>query len=189
MPLIHCITNPISINQCANALLAIGARPIMAEHPKEVSIKLSGIEGRGGAGLQPDKKYYVYDFWNDNLIGVFGGDETLSQTLRKGEARQMAVREVENNPQVLSTDRHLLQGMLELSDVSWNAETKELTGTAELVEGEPMQIAIAVNGLQPRVCSVAKEGVKCSLTESSETVIKLCLESAQGGKVSWKISF
>ena len=36
-PLIHCITNPISINQCANGILAIGARPMMAEHPKEVS--------------------------------------------------------------------------------------------------------------------------------------------------------
>ena len=35
-PLVHCITNPISINQCANAVLAVGARPIMAEHPKEV---------------------------------------------------------------------------------------------------------------------------------------------------------
>lgn len=35
-PLIHCITNPISINQCANAVLAVGARPIMAQHPKEV---------------------------------------------------------------------------------------------------------------------------------------------------------
>lgn len=35
-PLIHCITNPISIHQCANALLAVGARPIMAEHPREV---------------------------------------------------------------------------------------------------------------------------------------------------------
>lgn len=35
-PLIHCITNPISINQCANAVLAINARPIMEEHPKEV---------------------------------------------------------------------------------------------------------------------------------------------------------
>ncbi len=35
-PLIHCITNPISINQCANAILAVGARPIMAEHPGEV---------------------------------------------------------------------------------------------------------------------------------------------------------
>lgn len=35
-PLVHCITNPISINQCANALIAAGARPIMAEHPDEV---------------------------------------------------------------------------------------------------------------------------------------------------------
>ena len=36
-PLIHCITNPISINDCANMVLAIGGRPIMAEHPGEVA--------------------------------------------------------------------------------------------------------------------------------------------------------
>lgn len=36
-PLIHCITNPISINDCANVVLAVGAKPIMAEHPLEVS--------------------------------------------------------------------------------------------------------------------------------------------------------
>lgn len=35
-PLIHCITNPISIHDCANIILAAGARPIMAEHPAEV---------------------------------------------------------------------------------------------------------------------------------------------------------
>ena len=35
--LIHCITNPISMNQCANTILALGARPIMAEHPDEVA--------------------------------------------------------------------------------------------------------------------------------------------------------
>ncbi len=35
-PLIHCITNPISITQCANTVLALGAKPIMAEHPLEV---------------------------------------------------------------------------------------------------------------------------------------------------------
>ena len=36
-PLIHCITNPISITQCANAILAVGGRPMMAEHPKEAA--------------------------------------------------------------------------------------------------------------------------------------------------------
>ena len=34
--LIHCITNPISMMQCANTVLGLGARPIMAEHPLEV---------------------------------------------------------------------------------------------------------------------------------------------------------
>jgi hydroxyethylthiazole kinase len=34
-PLIHCLTNHITSNDCANALLAVGARPIMAEHPQE----------------------------------------------------------------------------------------------------------------------------------------------------------
>lgn len=35
-PLIHAITNPISINQCANTAISLGAMPIMAEHPEEV---------------------------------------------------------------------------------------------------------------------------------------------------------
>lgn len=35
-PLIHCITNPISMMQCANTVLGLGGRPIMAEHSLEV---------------------------------------------------------------------------------------------------------------------------------------------------------
>ena len=34
-PLIHCIVGPVASNFCANGALAIGARPIMAEHPLE----------------------------------------------------------------------------------------------------------------------------------------------------------
>ncbi|PKK39135.1 Hydroxyethylthiazole kinase [Clostridiaceae bacterium JG1575] len=36
-PLIHCITNPISINDVANVILILGMSPMMAEHPKEVA--------------------------------------------------------------------------------------------------------------------------------------------------------
>lgn len=36
-PLIHCITHPIVIKDCANALLSVSARPIMAEYPPEVT--------------------------------------------------------------------------------------------------------------------------------------------------------
>lgn len=36
-PLIHALTHPITMNDCANGILAVGGRPIMAEHPEEVS--------------------------------------------------------------------------------------------------------------------------------------------------------
>ncbi len=36
-PLIHCLTNNISINDAANVVLSLGARPIMSEHPMEVA--------------------------------------------------------------------------------------------------------------------------------------------------------
>lgn len=36
-PLIHVITNPVTCNDCANVLLAIGASPVMAEDPAEVA--------------------------------------------------------------------------------------------------------------------------------------------------------
>jgi len=35
-PLIHCITNPISIHEVANVILSLSARPMMAENPIEV---------------------------------------------------------------------------------------------------------------------------------------------------------
>lgn len=43
-PLIHCITNPISIHDCANVILATGAKPIMAEHPLEVE-EITAVSG------------------------------------------------------------------------------------------------------------------------------------------------
>lgn len=35
-PLIHCITNYVTVNDCANALLACGASPVMSDEPADV---------------------------------------------------------------------------------------------------------------------------------------------------------
>ena len=36
-PLIHCLTNNVTINDAANAVLAVGGSPIMSEHPLETA--------------------------------------------------------------------------------------------------------------------------------------------------------
>jgi len=35
-PLIHCITNYVTVNDCANVILACGASPVMADELQEV---------------------------------------------------------------------------------------------------------------------------------------------------------
>ncbi len=41
-PLVHCITNIVTVNDCANILLAAGASPTMAHHPSEVEEVTAG---------------------------------------------------------------------------------------------------------------------------------------------------
>ena len=41
-PLIHCITNYVTVNDCANMLLACGASPIMADDLEEAA-EITGI--------------------------------------------------------------------------------------------------------------------------------------------------
>ena len=37
VPLVHCITNYVTVNDCANVLLACGASPIMSDEPEDVA--------------------------------------------------------------------------------------------------------------------------------------------------------
>lgn len=41
-PLVHCITNYVTVNDCANALLACGASPVMSDEPADVA-DIAGI--------------------------------------------------------------------------------------------------------------------------------------------------
>ncbi len=44
-PLIHCITNYVTVNDCANVLLACGASPVMSDDPDEVEEITSIADG------------------------------------------------------------------------------------------------------------------------------------------------
>lgn len=155
-----------------------------------VSAPLAGDAAASGAlGLERKAEYYVWDFWNDRLVGRFQGTDRLTQELAPGEARMLSVRQVKPHPQVLSTDRHLMQGMVELSDLAWHAETKRLSGTAELVGGEPMNIVLANNGCQPVRASA--EGAAASIGDQlpSGDFSVLSLTRPDRGRCDWCVQY
>jgi len=155
------------------------------ENPKTISVDLSGISGFGGIGLDRNNAYYIYDFWNDQFVGEFKGDVVLKQELRKGEARMMSVHKRENYPQVLSTDRHLMQGYIELSDIKW--KDNKLSGKANVVEKEPMKIVIANNGMQPLKVKTSEGSSSFKLLPNG--LMEVTIKYAQKAEIEWSVLF
>jgi hypothetical protein len=142
-----------------------------------IAVPLAGDTADGALGLDPSAEYHVYDFWNDRYVGKLKGSDTLREMLRPGEARMLSVRKVERHPQVLSTNRHIMQGYYELSNVKWTGDS--LTGKAKVVAGEPFKIIIALNGAQPKELPLSENGQLATLT----------IERPENQTVTWGISF
>jgi hypothetical protein len=78
--------------------------------------------------LHPESTYLVYDFWKEQFVGELTKEITV--TLQPGSVTLLTLHEKSELPQFLSTDRHVLQGAIELENLNWNPETKTLSGTS-----------------------------------------------------------
>lgn len=61
---------------------------------KDMTVKLGEDSAFGGIGLDPDKTYEIWDFWDWRYVGRFQGSDTLVQRVRRNEMKTLAVREV-----------------------------------------------------------------------------------------------
>jgi len=154
-----------------------------------VGVDLSLDSSFGGLGLSGTKSYYVYDFWNDRLVGKVQGGGRLEQVLRPGEVRMMSVHEVEENPQFISTNRHLLQGYIDLFQTHWSPSNKELTGVSRVVGGEAYRVVLAMNGFVPQSCSAS--GATCRLegVDKKSGLAVVAMDRAENGMVGWSVVF
>lgn len=155
---------------------------------KIISAPLSGIQYETGSlGLQPNKEYYVYDFWNQKLIGIFSGKETLKIELEAQQALVYSIHEVEDRPQFISTNRHLMQGLMELHTIHWNEKKKIYSGKADVVGGETMEIVIASNGYNSPTAKVSVGSVRVSPLEENLVLVQIDCDSNK--TVNWELSF
>lgn len=150
------------------------------------AVPLSGEPAAGALGLDPRAHYHVYDFWNDRYVGAIRGAARLVQTLRPGEARMLSIHRVAAHPQFLSTNRHLMQGYLDLPGrPAWDARSRRLGGIARVVQGEPFRVVLALNGYRP--LSATARGAAARLEPASKGLVALTLDGA--GDVPWSVAF
>lgn len=152
-----------------------------------ISTALSGDRTGNAIGLDPAASYHAYEFWNDTYLGKLDGTARLGWELDSGNCAMISLRKAVPHPQVLSTDRHLLQGWVDLADVRWDEADGTLGGTARVIGGEPFRIVIACNGED--LAGIEVDAGKATLTPhpAGGDLQTICLENPESREIRWKV--
>jgi hypothetical protein len=154
----------------------------------EITTALSGERAGNAIGLDPNAEYHAYEFWTDTYLGKLPGSARLARELEPNHCAMISLRKVVPNPQVVSTNRHLLQGWVDLTDVTWNAATQTLSGTARVIGGEPFHIAIAHNGAKPATASATGGGSELK-AHPANGLGTLVLTAKETTDVKWSVKY
>ncbi len=149
----------------------------------DFDIPLNTDNVSGGLALDPKADYHAYDFWNQQYLGILHGHESLKQSLRKDEARMIALHRVSEYPQFISTDRHLMQGYLDLRNVTWEKDSHSLSGEANLISGEDFKLIIATNGNEVSECLLSSGSIRMEKPEPG--IVELILNGE--GWTRWEL--
>jgi hypothetical protein len=94
------------------------------------------------AGLSPAKRYFAFDFWANAPLPLFS--EEFKYSVPAQSCRVIAVRAAAGHPELVSTSRHVSQGILEVTGEKWQGQ--KLAGTSYVIGNDPYELRIA--GLQ-----------------------------------------
>src|SRR5271157_128842 len=138
--------------------------------PRHISLQFAK------AGLEADRDYLLFDFWNQVFLGKVRGQ--YSADLPPHACQVLSLRPANGYPQLVGTDRHITMGAVELSGEKWDAARKELRIKVELVENYPTTLTVYTAG---RHFTEAKAtGAELQASAEGETVHAKLLSPKSG---------
>ncbi|WP_422449135.1 Ig-like domain-containing protein, partial [Thermoanaerobacterium sp. DL9XJH110] len=142
-------------------------------------------------GISGNTVYEAYDFWNNKLLEPISG--TLDLSVPAHDARVIEVRPVSDHPQVISTSRHITQGMVDLASETWDSAHYTLTGVSRVVGNDSYELRIvARNGwtVQSVQVSDADKGAGVNINYNQVgDLIRVTINSPVNRDVSWSVKF
>ena len=126
-------------------------------------------------GLKPGVDYAAFEYWSNKLIEPVR--DRLRFKLPASSSAVLAIRAVSSHPQVVSTSRHITQGLIDLSNEQWR--NGELSGVSKVVAGDPYELRIAPGAWAPDDAAISDSG----------SLLRIKVDSSVAGEVQWKVKF
>ena len=157
---------------------------------REFTLPISGDTAFGAIGLEAEKDYYCYDFWNNRFAGRVNGSGALTQSVEPGEARMLSIHAAAPHPQWISTDRHVMQGYVDfVKKPQWDGATGSLDAISDVIENEPYRVVIALNGYRPQKVQADGARAEISVRPDNPNLADLTIKSKTNARVDWGVTF
>ncbi len=138
-------------------------------------------------GLDPAKSYVAFDYWDNKLIPAF--KDQLVATLPGQSCKVLAIHAVSEVPQVISTSRHVTQGIVDHLEQKWDATAKTLSGASDVVADDPYELRVACpSGMTPGNVAVEADS-KVTSSPGDDGVLRVKIEPANSRRIRWTIQF
>jgi hypothetical protein len=93
------------------------------------------------AGLDSDKNYYAFDFWDNRPAPSFRKE--FHYEVPAQSCRVLALRATTDHPVLVSTSRHVTQGLVDVTEENWSGRRERLSGNSSVIAYDPYELRIA----------------------------------------------
>jgi len=138
-------------------------------------------------GLDAGAEYALYEFWTSAFQGVRKG--RFEMKVPAHGVRLVSVHRAQATPQFLSSDRHITQGAVELTQLAWNASAKSLAGSVKTVKGYPLTLRFRVPAGYAFDAAKAEGGAVCKAAAESADVVAVTLTSPTSQDVPFALTW
>jgi hypothetical protein len=141
-------------------------------------------------GWGVNDEFYVYDFWNKKYLGSWRN--SLSLHVDPVSCRILSFVRVDSTPVLLSTNRHITQGWLEIDSLVYDPNTETIRGVSEVVGRDTYELRFAVPMrkqvfMQPALVLATGASVLGVTQEGPLVAVRLLSEKSKA--VSWSVAF
>jgi alpha-galactosidase len=143
--------------------------------------KVSSVNAEA-VGLDPTKKYVAWEFWGKEFLGEFSTHLLLG--LRPHSTKLLRIIEKPDHPAVVGTDMHLIQGGVEIDEVTWAGGS--LAGAALRPRGALGRIFVYVPAGY-KTAGISVNGKKIA-TGTAEGIVFVPLRFVKP-RLKWEIAF
>ena len=136
-------------------------------------------------GLNGNTEYEVFDFWANKYIGKIKNQ--LQAVLDSASCQVLAVKESKDYPQLISTSRHITQGLMDVITENWDSKSKTLFGASKVVAGDDYEFRLIVP-IGFKIKTATCNGI--SLKNKQEgTLYRIKFTPKSTDMVDWKFTF